>query len=50
MSEKKKSEKLTIRIEKELKDKLERIAKEEDLSMGQVVRKAVKEYLKKIRK
>lgn len=37
---------LTIRIEEELKLAAQEIANEEDLSLSQVVRKALKEYIK----
>lgn len=37
---------LTIRIEEELKQVAQEIANEEDLSLSQVVRKALKEYIK----
>lgn len=37
---------LTIRIEEELKLAAQEIANEEDLSLSQVVRKALKEYVK----
>lgn len=38
---------ITIRISQEEKDTLEQIAKENDLSLSQVVRKAIKEFLNK---
>lgn len=37
---------LTIRIEEELKKQAQEIADNEDLSLSQVVRKALKEYIK----
>lgn len=37
---------LTIRIEEELKKQAQEYAESEDLSLSQVVRKALKEYLK----
>ena len=37
---------ITIRISTEEKEKIERLAKENDLTLSQVVRKAIKEFLK----
>ena len=36
---------ISVRISEEEKEKLEQFAKEEDLTMSQVIRKALKEYL-----
>lgn len=38
---------ITVRISPEEKEKLKEIAKENDLTVSQVVRKAIKEMLKK---
>lgn len=38
---------LSVRISDEEKEKLEQFAKEQDLSMSQIIRKALKEYLDK---
>lgn len=40
---------LSIRIEEEDKEKLQKYAKDNDLSMSQVIRKAIKEFLKEKR-
>lgn len=37
---------ITIRISTEEKEKIELLAKENDLTLSQVVRKAIKEFLK----
>ena len=37
---------ITIRISTEEKEKIEQLAKENDLTLSQVVRKAIKEFLK----
>lgn len=38
---------ISVRISEEEKQKLEQLAKKEDLSMSQIIRKALKEYLNK---
>lgn len=38
---------ISVRINEEEKQKLEQLAKQEDLSMSQIIRKALKEYLSK---
>ena len=38
---------LSVRISDEEKEKLEQFAKEQDLSMSQIIRKALKMYLDK---
>lgn len=36
---------ITVRISEEEKEKLQKIAKEIDMSVSQIVRRAIKEYL-----
>jgi len=44
-SQKEKLEALTIRISTQLKNKLKKKAEKEDLSLSQILRKLIKEYL-----
>ena len=41
--------KISLRIDEEDKKVLEKIAEEQDLSISQLVRRAIKEYIKKIK-
>lgn len=41
--------KISLRIDEEDKKVLEKVAEEQDLSISQLVRRAIKEYLKKIK-
>ena len=46
----KRDERVVIRIDKETKERLKQIAKKEDLPVSHIVRKALREYLKKVYK
>lgn len=39
---------ISLRIPEEEKEKLDQISKEQDLNISQIVRRAIKEYIKKI--
>ena len=42
--------KLYIRLPSELKDEFDRIAKEQDLTQSQILRKCIRDYIKKQRR